>query len=148
MDIEDSEKPEIAAGLYDDGAKVDMLAKSKADRSEAISECEDVFSRFDIFNGIFIDVINKDDSDEERAFTSAIEPLPCDQREGDLGRGRPSDEGKVAPESRNRQCHLSPGRTDMRNGKRLVSNSRTRTAVCGKKPRNISANSSTGIFVG
>lgn len=91
VDIEDSEEPEIAAGLYDDGAEVDMLAKSKVDRSEAISECDDVFSRFDTFNGIFVDVVNKDDGDGERSFTSAIEPLPCDQREGDLGRGRPSD---------------------------------------------------------
>ena len=33
IDIEESEEPEIAVGLYDDGADVDMLAKSEADRS-------------------------------------------------------------------------------------------------------------------
>ena len=110
-----------------------MLAKSEADRSEAICERDHVFDKFDIFEGIFVDVVSKDDGDGERAFTGVIEPLPCDQREGDLEWGRPSDEGKDAPESRNRQCHLLPGRTDLRNGKRLVSNSRTRAAVCRKK---------------
>ena len=43
--------------------------------------------------GILVDVLSKDDGDGERAFTSVIEPLPCDQREGDLGWGRPSDKG-------------------------------------------------------
>ena len=88
MDIEESEEPEIAVGLYDDGAEVDVLAKSEADRSEAICEHDDVFNKFDIFEGIVVDVVSKDDGDGEREFTSAVEPLPCDQREGDLGWGR------------------------------------------------------------
>ena len=51
MDIEESEEPEIAVGLYDDGAEVDMLAKSEADRSEAICERDDIYNNFNIFEG-------------------------------------------------------------------------------------------------
>ena len=51
MDIEESEEPEIAVGLYDDGAEVDMLAKSEADRSEVICERDDIYNNFNIFEG-------------------------------------------------------------------------------------------------
>ena len=85
MDIEESEEPKIALGLYDDGAEVAMLAKSEADRSEAICERDDVFYKFDIFEGIFVDVVRKNDGDGERAFTSAVDHCPATNGKETLG---------------------------------------------------------------
>ena len=63
-----------------------MLAKSaEADRSEAICDCDDVFYKFDIFEGIFVDVVSKNDGDERGHLPVWSNHCPATNRKRTLG---------------------------------------------------------------